>query len=323
MEIDIRHICKLAVLAVSIALPTLAQAAWPERPVVVLVPFAPGGINDVLARLTAERLQAAFGRSFVVENEPGAAGILAASRVARAQPDGYTLFFSTISQIAIAPFTHKIDFDPLKDFKPISIVATTPFVITVGKSFPASSLAEFAVYVRSRPGQLTFGSAGTGSLTHLASEVFLKSARLSMVHVPYKGVLPAFTDLLAGHVEMLAASPVELRPYFGTDTVKLLAVTGAKRSRYLPDVPAVAEQFPAPEVVTWNGLLAPARTPPDVIDALSRELGAVERNPEFRKRLTDLGVDPEIDSPDEFARIIAADHERWREIIRDLGLKVQ
>jgi tripartite-type tricarboxylate transporter receptor subunit TctC len=318
-----RHIFRLAVLVVSIALPTLADAAWPERPVVVLVPFPAGGINDVLARLTAERLQAAFGRSFVVENEPGAAGVIAAQRVARSQPDGYTLFFSTISQIAIAPFTHKIDFDPIKDFKPISIVATTPFIITVGKSFPASSLAEFAAYVRSKPGQLTFGSAGTGSLTHLASEVFLKSARLSMLHVPYKGILPAFTDLLAGHIDMVAASPVELRPYFGTDTVKLLAVTGAKRSRYLPDVPAVSEQFPAPQVVTWNGLLAPARTPPDIIDALSREIGAAERSPEFQKRLTDLGVDPEFNTPDEFSRIIATDHDRWRGIIRDLGLQVQ
>ena len=318
-----RHIFRLAVLVVSIALPTLADAAWPERPVVVLVPFPAGGINDVLARLTAERLQAAFGRSFVVENEPGAAGVIAAQRVARSQPDGYTLFFSTISQIAIAPFTHKIDFDPIKDFKPISIVATTPFIVTVGKAFPATSLAEFAAYVRSKPGQLTFGSAGTGSLTHLASEVFLKSARLSMVHVPYKGVLPAFTDLLAGHIEMLAASPVELRPYFGTDTVKVLAVTGANRSRYLPDVPAVSEQFPAPEVVTWNGLLAPARTPGDVIDALSREIGAAGRSPEFQKRLTDLGVDPQFNTPDEFARIIATDHERWRGIIRDLGWQIQ
>jgi tripartite-type tricarboxylate transporter receptor subunit TctC len=318
-----RHIFRLAVLVLSIALPTLAEAAWPERPVAVLVPFAAGGITDVLARLTAERLQAAFGRTFVVENEPGAAGVVAAQRVARSQPDGYTLFFSTISQIAIAPFTHKIDFDPIKDFKPISLVATTPFIITVDKSFPASSLAEFAAHVRSKPGQLTFGSAGTGSLTHLASEVFLKSARLSMVHVPYKGILPAFTDLLAGHIDMVAASPAELRPYFGTDTVKLLAVTGAKRSRYLPDVPAVSEQFPAPQVVTWNGLLAPARTPPDIIDALSREIGAAERSPEFQKRLTDLGVDPEFNTPDEFSRIIATDHDRWRSIIRDLGLQVQ
>jgi tripartite-type tricarboxylate transporter receptor subunit TctC len=318
-----RPIFRLAVLVLSIALPTLAEAAWPERPVAVLVPFAAGGISDVLARLTAERLQAAFGRTFVVENEPGAAGVVAAQRVARSQPDGYTLFFSTISQIAIAPFTHKIDFDPIKDFKPISLVATTPFIISVGKSFPASSLAEFAAYVRSKPGQLTFGSAGTGSLTHLASEVFLTSARLSMLHVPYKGILPAFTDLLAGHIDMVAASPVELRPYFGTDTVKLLAVTGAKRSRYLPDVPAVSEQFPAPQVVTWNGLLAPARTPPDIIDALSREIGAAERSPEFQKRLTDLGVDPEFNTPDEFSRIIATDHDRWRSIIRDLGLQVQ
>jgi tripartite-type tricarboxylate transporter receptor subunit TctC len=318
-----RHLLKLALLVVGVALPTLANAAWPERPVALLVPFAPGGINDVLARITAERLQAAFGRTFVVENEPGAAGIIAAQRVARAPPDGYTLFFSTISQIAIAPFTHKIGFDPIKDFKPIAIVATTPFIITVDKSFPAGSLAEFATYVRSKPGELTFGSAGTGSLTHLASEVFLKSARLSMVHVPYNGVLLAFNDLLAGHIQMLAASPVELRPYFGTDMVKLLAVTGANRSRFLPEVPAISEQFPAPEVVTWNGLLAPARTPPNVIDALSREIAAAERSPEFQKRLADLGVDPASSGPEEFAKIIAADHERWRGIIGDLGLKIQ
>src|SRR6202790_854837 len=219
------RILKSAVMAASIAAPTLANAAWPERPVALLVPFAPGGISDVLARLTAERLQAELNRTFIVENEPGAAGIIAAQRVARSQPDGYTLFFSTISQIAIAPFTHRIDFDPIKDFKPISIVATKPFIITVGETFPARTLSEFAAYVRSNPGRLTVGSAGSGSLTHLASEVFLKSAGLSMIHVPYKGIAPAFTDLLAGHIDMLSASPVELRPYFGTDKVKLLAVT--------------------------------------------------------------------------------------------------
>src|ERR1043166_8581007 len=178
----------------------VAQAAWPERPVHVSGPFAAGRVPAAIARIMPDRLQTALKQPFVVENEPGAAGPLAAAKLARARPDGYTLMSCPVSQITITPFTPKVEFDPNKDFTPISIMATSPFVLTVRAEFPANTLAEFISYAKSKPGQLTYGSAGPGSLTHLASAVFLKNAGLDLIHVPYKGLGPAFTDLLAGHI---------------------------------------------------------------------------------------------------------------------------
>lgn len=310
-------------LVASGLLASAAQAAWPEQPVTIINPFAAGGIADVIARLTAERLQAAFKQTFIVENMPGGAGIVAADRVIKAAPDGYTLMSTPIFQITMAPFTHNVTFDAKRDFKPISAVAASPFVITVAGSFPGNTLADFIVYVKANPGKVTYGSAGAGSLTHISSVVFLKSAGLDMVHVPYRGVAPAFTDLLAGHITMLSASPVELKPYLESGKVKLLAVTGATRSRQLPNVPTVAETLKSPPVVTYNGLLAPAGTPPDIVDAMSRELVAAGKDAEFVDRLVKVGLEPILSTPDEFAKIIAADTEQWRDIVRDLNLKPQ
>jgi tripartite-type tricarboxylate transporter receptor subunit TctC len=300
-----------------------AQAAWPERPVQVLVPFAAGGITDVIARVAAERLQTAFKQPFVVENDPGAAGILAAQRLARATPDGYTLMSCPVFQITIAPFTHKVDFDPMKDFTPIAILATGPFVIAARAGVPANTLAEFITYVKSKPGQLNYGSGGSGSLSQIVAAMFLKSAGLDMVHVPYKGLAPAFTDLLAGHIDMLAATPVEIQGYLQSDKVKLLAVTGAERSPQLPGVPTVAETLPSPPIETTHGILAPAKTPSDIVSAVAREIAAAEKDPTFRARLERIGVEPAIKTPAELAAIIAADTARWREVVRDLGIKVQ
>jgi tripartite-type tricarboxylate transporter receptor subunit TctC len=299
-----------------------AEAAWPERPVVLVVPFSPGGITDILARATADRLQSALKQPFVVENQPGAAGIVAADRVSRSQPDGYTLLFTPIFQITMAPFTHSVTFDPVKDFQPVAAIATSPFVISVGASFPANTLAEFIAYVKSKPGEITYASAGTGSLTHVSSAVFLKSAGLDMVHVPYKGVGPAFTDLLAGHVAMVSASPVELKPYLDSGKIKPLAVTSSERSKQLPNVPTIGETLKSPPVVTFNGLLAPARTPKEVIDTLAREIAAAEKSPDFLDRLAKIGADPIVTTPTEFAKIIAADTDLWRDAVRDLGLKM-
>jgi tripartite-type tricarboxylate transporter receptor subunit TctC len=300
-----------------------ANAAWPERPVAIVVPFAAGGIADVIARLAAEQLRAAFKQNFLVENQPGGAGIIAAERVARARPDGYTLLSTPIFQITMAPFTHTVSFDPVRDFKPIAGIASSPFVITVGGSFPANTLAEFIAYVKAHPGQLTFGSAGTGSLTHVSSAVFLKSAGLDMIHVPYRGVAPAFTDLLAGHIAMLSASPVEFKPYLESGKVKPLAVTSAERSGQLPEVPAIAETLKSPPVVTYNGLLAPAQTPVEIVSAIVRELNAPDTAAGFRARLEEVGTDPIVGTPEQFARMIAADTEQWRSIVRDLNLKAE
>jgi tripartite-type tricarboxylate transporter receptor subunit TctC len=315
---------RLAIAALALVLGAgAAQAAWPERPVRVTVPFAAGGITDVVARIMADRLQTAFKQAFVVENEPGAAGTLAAQRLARAQPDGYTLMSCPVSQITITPFTHKVDFDPTKDFTPISIMATSPFVLTVQSGFPANTLAEFISYVKSKPGQLTYGSAGPGSLTHLASAVFLKHAGLDMIHVPYKGLAPAFTDLLAGHINLLSATPVETKAYLASGKVKFLAISSAQRSPQFPDLPTIGETLKSPPVITIHGILAPARTPRDIVDAIGREIAAAENTPEFRERLVKIGVEPAINTPEEFAAIIAAETARWREVVRDLGLQVQ
>src|SRR5262249_53449153 len=183
-----------------------------------------------------------------------AAGTLAAQRLARAQPDGYTLMSCPVSQITITPFTHKVEFDPNKDFTPISIMATSPFVLTVRTEFPANTLAEFISYVKRKPGQPTYGSAGPGSLTHLASAVFLKHAGLDMIHVPYKGLAPAFTDLLAGHINLLSATPVETKAYLASGKVKFLAISSAERSPQFPDLPTISETLKSPPVITIHGL---------------------------------------------------------------------
>jgi tripartite-type tricarboxylate transporter receptor subunit TctC len=322
-EVIMLRSIRSALVGAGVMLATAAQAAWPERPVTMLVPFTAGGITDVLARLAAERLRDALKQPFIVENMPGAAGIIAAERVLKAPPDGYTLLFTPIFQITMAPFTNNVTFDPVKDFKPIAPVGASPFAITVGASVPANTLAEFIAYVKPQPGMVTFASAGSGSLSHVSSAVFLKSAGLAMIHVPYRGLGQAFTDLLAGHVAMLSATPVELNPYLNSGKVKPLAVTGATRSKQLPNVPTIGETLKGPPVVTYNGLLAPGRTPQDIVDIIAREIVAAEMSPDFQERLARIGVDPIVATPAEFAKIIAADTERWRDIVRDLDLKPQ
>jgi tripartite-type tricarboxylate transporter receptor subunit TctC len=300
-----------------------ANAAWPERPVTLIVPFAAGGITDTLARITAARLQSALGQTFVVENQAGAAGIIATEHVARAQPDGYTLLFSTITQIAIAPFANKITYDPIKDFRPVSIVATSPFVLTTDANFPAKTLAEFISYVNARPRQFTYGTAGPGSLSHISAAVFLKRAGLDMTMVPYRGLAPAFGDLLGGSVQLVSATPVELQPFLHTDKVRLLASSGATRSAALPEVPAIAETIPGHDITTWNGVLAPAQTPQAVIDTLAREILIAEKDQEFTERLQQIGVDPVSVTPDQFQERIAADMAYWRKMIPEMGLAAE
>jgi tripartite-type tricarboxylate transporter receptor subunit TctC len=315
---------KYALLAALTALASPTYAAWPERPVTVIVPFAPGGITDILARMIAEHLQDALKQTFVIENVTGASGLIATQRAARAQPDGYTLYFTTLSQIVIAPLTQKMDVDPIKAFRPVSVVGTSPFIITIRESFPAHSLSEFITEVKSKPDRYNFASAGIGTLTHLSSAVLLKGAGIDMVHVPYRGVAPALAALLGGQADMLAASPVETRPYLDSGKLKFVAVTGEQRTKSFPNVPSVKEALPdAQPVVTWNGIVAPANTPRDVIDILSNEIMAAEKSPEFRDRLDKIGVDPVVQTPDEFAKLIAQDARQWHDAIAALGLQVQ
>jgi tripartite-type tricarboxylate transporter receptor subunit TctC len=323
MSFSLISLVRCVILAALMGLAATAQAAWPERPVTIVVPFTAGGITDLLARALAERLQAALKEPFLVEDLPGGAGVVAADHVLRAQPDGYTLLFTPIFQITMAPFTHAVKFDPVRDFKPIAAVASSPFVITVGTSVPPGDLAAFIAYVKAQPGKLTYGTAGSGSLTHVSSAVFLKSAGLDMVQVPYKGLGQAFVDLLGGQVAMMSASPVEVKPYLDSGKIRPLAVTGATRSKQLPGVPAIAETIKSPPVITINGLVAAAQVPQDVIDTLSRAIVAAEQSPDFVARIDKLGAEPMVTTPAEFAKIIADDTALWRDTVRDLGLKAQ
>ena len=295
-----------------------ANASWPDRPVTLIVPYAAGGITDVLARTTAEYLQTRLKQTFIVQNETGAGGIIGAANVARAKADGTTLLFAPIALLTLSPLTTKVNYET-GDFAPITIVASSPFVVTVSKEFPTNTIAEFIAEVKKKPGGYTYASAGAGSTTHVSSLLFLKSAGLDMVHVPYRGVGPAFTDLIAGHVQMLSASPVELKPFIGSDKVKPLGVSARQRSRYLPDVPTISETLPTPTVATYNGLLGPKGAPAEIIELLSSEMVAAVKSPEFLDKLAKIGVEPGGTTPQEMAAEIAADSERWKSVANDIA----
>jgi tripartite-type tricarboxylate transporter receptor subunit TctC len=298
-----------------------AQAAYPERTVTIITPFAPGGIADVVARLTAERLQSVLKQNFVVENVSGAGGTAGPERVAKIAPDGYTLMSTPIFQLTTAKYAHAVSFDE-NTFKPISGVASAPFAITVNESFPGKTLADFIAYVKANPGKLSFGSAGAGSTTHVAAVMVLKAAGLDMVHVPYRGVAPAFTDLLAGHVVMVAGSPVELKPYMESGKLKALAVLDSKPSPFLPGVPLVTATLKdCPPAVTYNGLLGPKGLPQDVVDTLSNVLVEGRKSEEFKKRFSNVGLEPLLTTSGEFEKLFAADAKIWNDIMPTLGLK--
>jgi len=298
-----------------------AQAAYPERTVTIITPFAPGGIADVVARLTAERLQSTLKQNFVVENVSGAGGTAGPERVAKIAPDGYTLMSTPIFQLTTAKYAHTVSFDE-NTFKPISGVASAPFAITVNESFPGKTLADFIAYVKANPGKLSFGSAGAGSTTHVAAVMVLKAAGLDMVHVPYRGVAPAFTDLLAGHVVMVAGSPVELKPYMESGKLRALAVLDTKPSPFLPGVPLVSATLKdCPPAVTYNGLLGPKGLPQDVVDTLSNALVEGRKSEEFKKRFSNVGLEPLLTTPGEFEKLFAADAKIWNDIMPTLELK--
>jgi len=308
--------------ALAAAGPAAAQD-WPQKPVRVVVPYAPGGNTDQIARLTAERLGAALGQQFIVDNRAGAGGAIAADYVAKQPADGYTLFVAALSQFGPVPLTQKVAYDPLKDFTPISNIGANGFVIAVNASLPVATLKEFVDYVKARPGQLNYGSGGSGSLTHLAAALFLQRAGLNMVHVPYKGGAPALADTMAGQVQMYAGSPSELIAHAKGGKLKLLGITSEKRNAQLADVPAIAELYPGFKALTWNGLLAPANLPRPVVDRLAQEMQKAMKDPAFLDRLANMGLDPVRTTPAEFADAIRSEYAMWRDVIKAAGLSVE
>lgn len=309
----------LAFAAVCTLTASSAGAAWPDRPVTLIVPYAAGGIADVLARITAERLSTTLKQSFVVQNEAGAGGIIGAASAAHAKADGYTLFFGPIALLTLSPLTTKVNYDPDKDFAPVTIIASTPFVITVNQAFPANTLREFIAQVKQKPGAYSFASAGAGSTTHVSALLFLKNAGLNMIHVPYRGVAPAFTDMFAGNVQMISATPVELLPFAGSGKVKPLGISSKERSRHLPDVPTISETLPSPFVATYNGILAPTGTPPEIVDRISKAIVEAVKTEEFSGRLLKVGVEPFGSTPEQMRDTIANDRARWTAVKDDIA----
>jgi tripartite-type tricarboxylate transporter receptor subunit TctC len=298
-----------------------AAAAYPDRPIRLVVPFPAGGAADVMARGMAERLGAELGRQVVVDNRGGAGGAPAAESVAKAPPDGYTLLFGTMGTQAINPALYpKLRYDPLKDFAPVSLTHLTPRVLVVGPSVTAKNVAGLVSLARARPGGLTYGSAGNGSSSHLAGALFESLAGVDLVHVPYKGSAPLVTDLLSGRVDMTFDSYAVYEEHIRSGRVRALAVTSRQRMGALPQVPTVAEAgVKGYEVSNWLGVLAPAGTPGDVIATLHAALGRAMATPALRRQLVALGIEPAFGTPEAFAALIRAELPKWAAIVRRSG----
>lgn len=311
----------LAALALLIALPATAQD-YPSRPVKIVVSYAPGGSNDVVARVLAPELQKELGQSFVVENRAGASGTIGADAVAKSPADGYTLFMGAGAH-ALAPSLYKkLPYDLVKDFAPVSLAATSTYVLVLNPSVPAKTLPELIALLKSRPGQLNYASAGKGTPLHLAAELFKSKTGTDIVHVPYGGDTPALNDLLAGTVQLSFMSVASTAPQIRAGKLHALAVTSAQRSDALPDLPTLSELgVEGYDVGTWWGLLAPAGTPDAIVGKLNAAMRKAVALPEVKQRFAPLGLDPRSDSPAEFAAFIKAEVARYAAIAKIAGIE--
>lgn len=294
---------------------------WPDRAVTVVVPYAAGGNTDNMARMAAERLTKALGKPFVIENRGGGGGTIAADYVARSKPDGYTLFFGTLTQISTAPFTNKIRYDPVKDFVPIANVGGNPFVITVNTQRPFKTLVELVKYGKENPAKLNVGNAGVGGLTHLSAILFLHRAGITATMIPYKGASLALTDVITGQLDFYSGNLSEALPHAKGGKVSLLAVSSAQRVKQLPNVPTIAETYPGHTVETWNGFLGPAAMPPEIVDKIAGEMKKIHSQPDFQAKLEDAGITPLPEFKQEFAQRIQNDIAKWKPIILGAGIK--
>lgn len=310
-----------ALLAALLASSAAIGQSWPQRPVKVVVPFVAGGNTDNQARIVSERLSARLGQPFLVENRVGAGGAVAAEFVAKAPADGYTLFFAASPQFSLQ-LVQKVNFDPYRDFVPVSIVGTNPFVLGVHVSVPATTLKEFVDYAKARPGKLNYASAGTGTTTHLTGALFLARAGVQMTHIPYKGGAQAVADLVGGQVQMYFGNASELIAHSKGGKITLLGVSSEKRAPQLPEVPAIAESYPGFSAGTWNGYLAPAGTPRPIIERLAREIADIVREPAIAARLDSIGVEPQGNTPAEFAEYLRREAPVWRDAVNAAGIKL-
>ena len=301
-----------------------SETNWPTRPIRIIVGFAAGGSTDVTARVVAQALSQRLGQQVFVENRPGAGGNIGAEAVAQAEPDGYTLLLTTNGTLAANPSLYKtLPFDVKKDFAPIALTARVPNLLVVNPSVPANNVAEFIAYAKANPGKLNFGSSGNGTSLHIAGELFNKLAGVNMTHVPYRGGALVLTDLLGGQIQLMFEPVVEVVEQVRAGKVKALGVTTVKRSTLLPDVPTIAETLPGYEITSWNGLLAPAATPPDIITRLNRATDDALHSKEVQEKLAEQGSEPVGNTPEEFKAFIASELVKWRRLVEVSGAVAQ
>jgi tripartite-type tricarboxylate transporter receptor subunit TctC len=307
-----------ACAVVSSAAPTHAQT-WPQKPVTYIVPFPPGGTTDILARAIAQKLGPALGTTIVVENKPGAGGNIGSDFVAKARPDGYTILGGTISSHAINPSIYKsMPYDAVKSFQPITLIGTNANVLVVGAASPYKSVQDVIAAAKAKPGSISFASAGNGTSQHLSGELFKSLAGIQMEHVPYKGSGPAIQDVMAGHVPLMFDTTVVAAPHIQSGKVRALAVTSTKRVGSLPNVPTMAEAgVKGYEIVSWQGIFAPAGTPKEVVQRLNAEVVKILAMPDMRERLAGLGLDPVGNTPDEFAAFQKGEITKWAKVVKE------
>jgi tripartite-type tricarboxylate transporter receptor subunit TctC len=306
--------------------PAANAQAYPNKPVKIVVPYAPGGPNDIVARMLAEKLTQMNGQTFIVENRPGGGSNIGAEAVAKSPADGYTLLIAATSHsINMTLFPKEnLKYDLVKDFAPVSLLMTGPLVLVTSPNVRANNLKEFVALAKNKPGQMSYGSSGNGASTHLAGEMLNTRAGIQTIHVPYKGSGPALTDLMGGQIDFMVDTMISAMPFVTSGKIKALAVTGKTRSPVLPETPTVAEQgYPGFEAVAWIGLLAPARTPPEIVTKLNGDIKKVLESTEIKGRLSVQGFNAQWQKPDAFGAYMQSEVQKWGAIVKASNVKVE
>lgn len=314
---------KPALAALLLLWPVLAAAEdFPIKPIKLIVPFPPGGPNDIIARVVGQRMSEIAHQPVVIDNRSGQAGVLGTDAVAKSSPDGYTIGIVSSSALAISPTMEKVAYDVAKDFAPITLVATVPEMLVVAGNVPAGTMSELVALAKAQPGKLNFASAGTGGITHLAGELFKLTAKIDIVHVPYRGAAPAINDLLGQQVQMAFLDLPVILPHIKAGTLRGIAIGAKARASTAPDVPTTAEVgMPDLLIENWYGMIAPAQTPPAVIAELNKIATQAMADPSVKEKLADQGLTLEPQTPDGFRSLIAAESKKWAKVIKDAGVE--
>ncbi len=321
-----RFPCRAVLFAICalVAAGACAQS-YPVKPVRLIVPYPPGGGTDIFARILGSRLAETFGQQVVIEQRPGAGGVIGAEAAAKAAPDGYTLLIGQASNLAInVSLMRKLPYDPLRDFAPITLIAVSPSLLIVHPSLPVYTIKELVALAKARPGSINYASAGNGSPGHLAAEYFKTVAKIDLVHIPYKGAVPALTDVIAGQASLYFTSPLVAQPYVKSGRLRQIAVTSAQRFPSLPEVPTVAEAgYPQYNLTSWWGLLAPAGVARDIVARLHAETIKILDTPEMKERLAGQGAVVVTNTPEQFAAYIKTEITNWSRIIKESGARIE